>query len=104
MSSPILRDALFLACVETAYLLRRRETLVWTFVMPVIFFYFIGTISSTNSGSGPSRDEVGVFAAKDGGFLADQLMARIEARGYRRLRPPAPDPSRLHRAGRYHCS
>jgi ABC-type multidrug transport system permease subunit len=59
--------------------------------MPVIFFYFIGTISSTNSGSGPSRDEVGVFAAKDGGFLADQLMARIEARGYRIVRVPDRD-------------
>ena len=40
----MLRDALYLARMDTAHLLRRRETLLWTFVMPIIFFYFFGTI------------------------------------------------------------
>ena len=40
----MLRDALYLARMDAAHLLRRRETLLWTFVMPIIFFYFFGTI------------------------------------------------------------
>jgi ABC-2 type transport system permease protein len=40
-----LRDALFLARFDLKYLLRQRETLMWTFLMPGLFFYFIGTVT-----------------------------------------------------------
>src|SRR5579864_6988455 len=74
------RDAFFLARMDAAHLLRRRETILWTFVMPIIFFYFIGTI--TGNSSGPARDILGVSAPPDAGFLADQLLARLAQRGY----------------------
>ena len=38
----MLRPILFLARTDVHYMLRQRETLLWTFVMPVIFMYFIG--------------------------------------------------------------
>ena len=41
----MLRDAFYIARMDTRYLLSRRETIVWTFVMPVVFFYFIGAIT-----------------------------------------------------------
>ena len=37
------RDAWFIARSDVRYLLMKRETILWTFVMPIIFFYFIGT-------------------------------------------------------------
>lgn len=39
------RHALFLARFDLKYLLRQKETLMWTFLMPGLFFYFIGTVT-----------------------------------------------------------
>ncbi len=82
------RDAFYLARMDAAHLLRRRETLVWTFVMPIFFFYFIGTIVATSTG--PSRDNLAVSAPPDAGFLADQLLARLEQHGYHVIRSQDP--------------
>jgi ABC-2 type transport system permease protein len=82
------RDAFNLARMDAAHLLRRRETLLWTFVMPIVFFYFIGTI--TGNSSGPSKDELAVSAPPDAGFLADQLLARLDQRGYHVIRVQEP--------------
>jgi ABC-type multidrug transport system permease subunit len=76
----MLRDAIFLARMDAMHLLRRRETLLWTFVMPIVFFYFLGTIAGN---SGPNRDILAVMTAPDAGFLADRLLARLDQRGYR---------------------
>jgi ABC-2 type transport system permease protein len=83
------RDALYLARMDTALLLRRRETLLWTFVMPIVFFYFIGTI--TGNSSGPGKDQMAVSAPADAGFLADQMLARLEQRGYHLTRAQTPE-------------
>jgi hypothetical protein len=80
----MLRDALYLARMDAAHLLRRRETLLWTFVMPIIFFYFIGTI--TGNSYGPARKELAVSVGADAGFLVDQLLAHLEQRDYHIIR------------------
>src|SRR5260370_7680102 len=41
----MMRDALFIVQKDLHYLLRRRETLLWTVAMPIIFFYFTGTVT-----------------------------------------------------------
>ena len=69
------RDAFHLARADAAILLRRRETLLWTFVMPIVFFYFIGTITKNTFVS--SKDNLAVSAPPDAGFLADRLLARL---------------------------
>ena len=81
----MLRDAWFLARNELVYMLSRRETLVWTFAMPILFFYFIGTITRGFSGGGGSGepDTIGVRVPVGAGFLADHLIRRLEARNYR---------------------
>jgi len=81
----MLRDAFYIARMDAHYLLTRRETIVWTFVMPVIFFYFIGSITGSNSSS-PSSDPLAVSIPADAGFLADQLTGRLTARDYRVIR------------------
>ena len=84
----LFRDALYLARKDASQLLRKREALLWTFVMPIIFFYFIGTITGNSSGSG--KDNLGVSVPADAGFLADQLLARLEQRGYHVIRTEDP--------------
>lgn len=78
------RDALYLARMDAAHLLRRRETIVWTFVMPIVFFYFIGTITRGTYAS--AKDNLEVSIPPDAGFLADRLLARL-SRQYNVIRP-----------------
>jgi ABC-type Na+ efflux pump permease subunit len=81
----MLRDALYIARKDARYLLSRRETLVWTFVMPIVFFYFIGAISGGNR-QADSRDALAVSVPPDAGLLADQLIQRLTAGDYRVVR------------------
>ena len=63
-------------------LIRHPVTLLWVFVMPVIFFSFIGRMTS---GFGPSPDRpdvIGVLVPADAGFLAPALERRLAAAGY----------------------
>jgi ABC-2 type transport system permease protein len=84
----MLRDAFYLARMDAAHLLRRRETLLWTFVMPIIFFYFLGTIAGNSSGS--KKDNLAVSVPANAGFLADQLLARLDQLGYHVVRTQDP--------------
>jgi ABC-type multidrug transport system permease subunit len=85
----MLRDALFLTRKDTRLMFRGRETWLWVFVMPVVFFYFIGTVIGGFSRSGTDRPVIALEAPPDGGFLADILAGRLEERGYRVVRPAA---------------
>ena len=53
----MLRDALYLMRQDLRHMFRARETWLWTFLMPIVFFYFIGTITGgySSPGLGPSR-------------------------------------------------
>ena len=84
----VFRDAFFLARMDAAHLLRRRETILWTFVMPIVFFFFLGTIVGNSYGS--SKDNLAVSIAPDAGFLASQLLARLEQRGFHVIRTHDP--------------
>ena len=69
-------------------MLRQRETLLWLFFMPPVFFYFIGTVTggfgSAALGGGPP---LAVQAPANGGLVVDQLVARLEQQGYAVARP-----------------
>jgi ABC-2 type transport system permease protein len=84
----MLQDAFYLARTEAWRLLRRRETWLWACVMPVIFIYFIGTITGGAMGGGASADVLAVSAPENAGFLADRLIALLGANGYQIIRPP----------------
>ena len=81
-----MRNALYVGLHDLRVMLRQRETLVWAFVMPVVFFYFIGTVTG-GSGSGLGggaevRDPIEVVAAADSGFLVDELVRQLEDNDY----------------------
>ncbi|HLG96767.1 MAG TPA: ABC transporter permease [Bryobacteraceae bacterium] len=78
----MLKDVFFLVTRDLGHMLRRRETLLWTFVMPVLFFYFIGSISG-GFGRADQPDPIQVVQPAGAGFLADELVARLQQRGFR---------------------
>lgn len=83
----MLRNALFVGGKDLKYLLRSREALLWIFVMPIVFFYFIGTITAGfGSGDGAGQERIAMRAGDDAGFLLDQLVRRLEDRGYEVVR------------------
>ena len=85
----MLKSALFLARKDVQYMLRERETILWIFIMPVVFFFFIGSITGGFSGgSSPGqRDPLVVEISPEAGFLAEHFTTRLEATGFR-LYPP----------------
>jgi len=89
------RDAWFIAREDLRAMLRRREILLWTFVMPPIFFYFIGTVTGSfglPGGEGQEPDTLALVAPASGGFLVDELGRRLEEENFavRRLEERAP--------------
>jgi ABC-2 type transport system permease protein len=73
-----MKGALFIAWQDLRMQLRQGATLVWVFVMPPIFFYFIGTVTGGFSGtmSGSSATPLVVEASMPG-FLRDQIDRRL---------------------------
>ena len=78
-----IRAAWFIARKDVAHLLVRRETLMWVFLMPIVFFYFIGTITA-GFGGGPSdrRDPLALRAAADDSVLVKELIRRLENQNF----------------------
>jgi ABC-type Na+ efflux pump permease subunit len=86
-----MRTIWFIARKDLALLLRIRETLVWVFVMPVFFIYFIGAVTGGfGASSADRRDPLAVRASSTGGFLQDELIRRLEGQFYD-VRRPATD-------------
>lgn len=73
-----MRNALFIAWHDLRHQLRQSGTLVWVFVMPPVFFYFIGTVTGGFSGavSGGTVTPI-VIAAEAPGFLQEQIDLRL---------------------------
>ena len=77
----MLRDVLFIARKELRFSLRGRETLIWTFAMPILFFWFIGTVTAGFAGGG-GTPAVALWEEGETGHLGDRLARAIEAQGY----------------------
>ena len=78
----MLRNALFIAGKDIKYMLRAKETIVWVFFMPIVFFYFIGTTTGGFGRSAASKDKLALKAGENVGFLLDQLVRRLDECGY----------------------
>jgi ABC-type Na+ efflux pump permease subunit len=86
----------FITRKEFYYFWLDRESYFWVFLMPVVFMYFIGTVTSQFGGSG-SGDQPEVFAVvvpENAGFLGDQIVQRLEQSGYRVQRHETVDSAR----------
>jgi len=73
-----MKNAIFIAWHDVRYQLRQSGTIVWLFVMPPIFFYFIGTVTSGFSGTiSGGRSSPVVVVADSPGFLQEQINLRL---------------------------
>ena len=85
-----LRSALFVARKDLWYLLRQKETLLWTFAMPPVFFFFIGTVTGGMRGGMDEEPALDFVAPEPAGYLADGLAERLAAEGFDVRRAAAP--------------
>jgi ABC-type Na+ efflux pump permease subunit len=79
--------AWFIARKDIQYILRAWETILWLFVMPIVFFYFVGTITGGLGGGGTAKERLSLQVPNDAGFLADAVVRRLETAGYEIARP-----------------
>jgi ABC-2 type transport system permease protein len=89
----MLRNVAFIAAHEAKSFLREREVYFFSFAMPLAFMYFIGTITSQFSGGtgAASKDPIALERPASAGFLADQLVERLEQNGLVVQRPESPE-------------
>ena len=72
-----MREMFFIAWHDAKYQLRQGSTLVWAFLMPPVFFYFIGTMTSGFSSGLGAEDTPLVVVAGSPGFLQEQIDLRL---------------------------
>jgi ABC-2 type transport system permease protein len=72
-----MREILFIAWHDAKYQLRQGSTLVWAFLMPPVFFYFIGTMTSGFSSGIGAEDTPLVVIAESPGLLQEQIDLRL---------------------------
>ena len=69
--------------------LRMRVVWFWAFAMPIVFFYFIGTITGGFGRSGESpKDRLAAVVPDSAGFLAGHVIAQLERCGFQVSRVP----------------
>jgi len=75
----MIKNILFIALNDAKYQLRQGSSLLWVFLMPPIFFYFIGTVTGGFS-SGVSGGQANplTVVAEAPGFLQEQLDLRLK--------------------------
>jgi len=86
-----MRNVCFIACRELRFALKSWETYFWGFVMPVVFTYFIGTVTGqSGGGSGPAaKDPIALVAPESAGMLADRVGQRLEQNQFAVERRPS---------------
>src|SRR5947207_2629744 len=87
-----LRSAWFIARADVGRMLRQRETALWVFAMPIVYFYFVGTVMAGFGGpAGDRHDQLAVRGGERGGVLVDEIMRRLTAQHFDIVRPATPE-------------
>ena len=66
--------------------LKDRSTILWLFIMPAVFFYFIGTVTQGGMNFVDSTAKL-VVENNDGGYLSQHLESRLEENLFSIIRP-----------------
>jgi ABC-type Na+ efflux pump permease subunit len=77
------KNIVFIAWSDVRAQLREGSTLLWLFVMPPIFFYFIGTVTSGfSSGISGGQSTPLTVVAESPGFMKEQIDLRLAANDF----------------------
>lgn len=75
-----MKNIIFIAWQDVLNQMRQGSTLLWVFVMPPVFFFFIGTVTGGfASGLGGSQATPLTVVAESPGFLKNQIDLRLAA-------------------------
>ena len=86
-----IRSAAFIARADLWFMLRQRETILWVFAMPLLFFYFIGTVTGGFGGGSPDRpDPLALQTSAPDGVILGAIVHRLEERNFHVERPATP--------------
>ena len=66
--------------------LKDRSIILWLFIMPAVFFYFIGTVTQGGMSLTTKPSNL-VVENRDGGFLSQHLESRLEENLFKIVRP-----------------
>ena len=78
-----MKNILFIAWQDVRNWLRDGSTLMWLFLMPPIFFYFIGTVmGGFSSGTSGGQATPITVIAEEPGFIREQLDLRLAANDF----------------------
>ena len=66
--------------------LKDRSIILWLFIMPAVFFYFIGTVTQGGMNFADSASNL-VVENNDGGYLSDHLKIRLEENLFNIIHP-----------------
>jgi len=78
-----MRNIVFIGWQDVRFQMRDGGTLLWLFVMPPIFFYFIGTVTAGfSSGMSGGQATPLTVVAENPGFLKEQINLRLEANDF----------------------
>ena len=94
----MLQRIAFIARKEFQYFWKDWESYLWTFAIPLLFMYFIGTVTGQMGGAGgpAARDPLTLIVEPEGGFLVDALVTRSRSRATR-SHGPVPLQKRIRR-------
>ncbi len=84
-----MKNALFIATHDLRHQIRQRETIFWVFVMPLFFFYFLGTITGGGSAD-DSKTQLCLAVGEEPGFLLERLETRLRERDFEVVRADSP--------------
>lgn len=73
----MIRDVILIAGNDLKRTLRQRETWIWTFVMPLVFFYFFTAIQTGPAPQSEKKDPLTLVVPDEGGLFVDQLVRRL---------------------------
>ena len=81
----MLGHARFIAAADLKMMLRQRETLMWVFLMPIVFFYFIGTVTGGygRRTSADRPDPLVLEAPAGAGAIADEIARKLAAQNFK---------------------
>jgi ABC-type multidrug transport system permease subunit len=89
-----MKNILFIAWQDVRNQMRQGSTLLWVFVMPPIFFYFIGTVTGGfSSGLGGGQAIPITVVAESPGFLKNQIDLRLAANQFEAEWVASPQPT-----------
>jgi ABC-type multidrug transport system permease subunit len=76
----------FICMRDLRYTLREKSTLLWLFLMPVVFIYFIGTATGGFGGNSDRPDRIAVKVPANAGLLGDRVLMGLEKNNFEVVR------------------